>query len=80
MRYFERHECWSLMYLVCVPIVGCLVGSVVLASIPSIVLRLGRSALCVYFLSHFVVPVVVCRGVYVVSMCADDCVAVYVYC
>ena len=47
MRYLERHECWSLMYLVCIPIVGCLVGSVVFASIPSIVLRLGCSALCV---------------------------------
>ena len=32
---------------VCVPIVGCLVGSVVLASIPIIVLRLVCSVLCV---------------------------------
>ena len=47
MRYLERQECWSLMYLVCVPIVGCLVGSVVLASIPIIVLRLVCSVLCV---------------------------------
>ena len=80
MRYLDLFECWSLVCCVCIPIVGCCVGRVVLASIPGISLWFGYSVVCVCvdFLSHDVVSVAVGSGVDVIGVCADNSIAIYV--